>query len=316
MTPGTDAPGGVRGLAAVPADTLLAERARDYLRGGPADVVPLVEHVCQLPGPPRVVAEHLAQTLLASLPEFARGADGLWRLADRPAAPEELGGPAARRIAANRGPLLTSLSYVVVDVETTGGRAAGGDRITEIACVVVRDGAVVHTYETLVNPERPIPRWITQLTNISWDMVKDKPTFREVCDEVLRTLEGHVFVAHNATFDWKFVCAEVARATGQLLQGQRLCTVRMARKLLPQLPRRNLDHVAMHYGVDISARHRAAGDAVATAHCLLGLLRDAGQRGIECWDDLDRLLSARTSAKRRRRRRPAMPTAVGRDTSA
>jgi DNA polymerase-3 subunit epsilon len=324
----------IAGLTTVPADTLLAERARDYLRGGPSDVVMLVEHVCQLPGAPRIVAEHMAHTLLAGRPEFVRDADGRWRLADGVPAPGELGGPAARRQAAAAapaapadaresrtegpvsGPLLSSLSYVVVDVETTGGRADGGDRITEIACVAVRDGAVVETYETLVNPERPIPRWITQLTNISWDMVKDKPTFREVCADVLRVLEGHVFVAHNAAFDWRFVCAEVARATGQRLEGHRLCTVRMARRLLPQLPRRSLDHVALHYGVDIAARHRAAGDAVATARCLLGLLRDARERGIESWDALDRLLSARTAGARRRRRPPAMPSPVRRDTSA
>ena len=329
----------IRGISSSPDDTLLTSRARDYLAGGPADAIALIEHVCQLPGAPRVVAEHLAQTLLAGRPQFTRDGDGRWSLASLSAPGRELGAPAAGTFAtifagpatlparddlarrweeerASLGDELAALSYVVVDVETTGGRAYAGDRVTEFAAVVVRNGQVQDVFETLVNPERSIPPWITALTNISWDMVKDAPTFRDVCDRVVGVLEGHIFVAHNATFDWRFVCAEVARATGQRLDGNRLCTVRLARRLLPQLPRRTLDHVAAHYGVDITARHRAAGDAVATAHVLLGLLRDARERGVARWNELERLLNARTGRARRRRRPPAMPTPVRRDTTA
>src|SRR5690606_27996663 len=133
-------------------------------------------------------------------------------------------------------------------------------------------------WETLVNPQRSIPPWITRLTNISWDMVADMPVFADLSDEVLRTLSGHVFVAHNAAFDWGFVSAEVARATGSQLTGSRLCTVRLARRLLPHLPRRSLDFVARYYGIEIEARHRAAGDALATAHVLQRLLADAADR--------------------------------------
>jgi DNA polymerase-3 subunit epsilon len=329
----------IGGISRSPDDTLLTSRARDYLAGGPADAVALIEHVCQLPGAPRVVAEHLAHTLLAGRPQFTRDGEGLWRLAPRIPRGHELGAPVTTITArldapsvlpiggapppllaeGEYGPLgdeLFSLSYVVVDLETTGGRAYAGDRVTEIAAVLVRDGVVEQVFETLVNPERSIPPWITALTNISWEMVKDAPTFREVCEHVLDVLEGHIFVAHNATFDWRFLCAEVGRATGQRLDGNRLCTVRLARKLLPQLPRRTLDHVAAHYGVDITARHRAAGDAVATAHVLLGLLRDARDRGVGRWRELERLLNARTGRGRRRRRPPAMPTPVRRDTTA
>ena len=325
----------IRGISAAPGDTLLTSRAHDYLAAGPADAVALVEHVCQLPGAPRVVAEHMAEALFAGRPQFTRDGDGRWRLAERPGPGREIGAPspiissasalatdvaetleALPYLPARIADELKTLSYVVVDVETTGGRAYAGDRITEFASVVVRDGVVTDVFETLINPERSIPPWITQLTNITWDMVKDAPTFRDVCDRVVEVLEGHIFVAHNATFDWRFVCAEVARANGQRLDGHRLCTVRLARKLLPQLPRRTLDYVAAHYGVEITARHRAAGDAVATAHVLLGLLRDARERGVASWDALDRLLSRRSGRARRRRRPPAMPTPVRRDTTA
>jgi DNA polymerase-3 subunit epsilon len=295
------------GVAVLPPETLLVERARDFLAAGPADAVVLVARVCQLPSAPAPVAEHMARALLGGHPDFACDAAGRWHLADRaPAAPPR-SVPAAHAGPPAAAEALRSLRYVVVDVETTGGRAEGGDRVTEIAAVVVEDGAVREVYETLVNPQRPIPRWITALTNISWEMVRDAPRFADVCAEVTRRLEGRVFVAHNATFDWRFVQAEVARATGERLDGRRLCTVRLARKLLPQLPRRSLDHVARHYGVDIGARHRAAGDALATAEVLLRLLEDAADRGCTTWAELDLLLAGGTAAARRRRRRSARP---------
>jgi DNA polymerase-3 subunit epsilon len=255
----------------------------------------------------------MAVTLLRDHPRFARTPDGGWRLSE-PAA------PAWRVAALEEEPLLSSLSFVVVDVETTGGRPEGGDRITEIAAVTVRDGQVVDVFETLVNPERSIPPFITRLTNISWEMVRDKAPFRDVCADLLRVLDGHVFVAHNASFDWRFVSAEVARSSGRELTGRRLCTVRLARRLLPQLRSRSLDWVARHYGVEIPAgmRHRAAGDALATAHCLLRLLEDARGHGCERWSELERFLaSGGAVAKRRRGRRPpAMPQPVDRDTTA
>jgi DNA polymerase-3 subunit epsilon len=124
-----------------------------------------------------------------------------------------------------------------------------------------------------------------------------------------------VCAAHNARFDWGFICAEVERATGRTLDGPRLCTVRLARKLLPHLRRRSLDHVALYYGVDIAGRHRAAGDAIATARVLIRLLAAARDRGCDTWEDLDRLLAARPR-RRRPRRVPALPQPVMYDTSA
>src|SRR5919199_4684967 len=254
-----------QGITAHLTDTLLTERALDFLAGGPADAVTLIEYVCQLPGAPRVVAEQMAIALFADRPQFACDAGGRWWLtAQLPSAPCEVAPAAesASRADPVPGDELAGLSYAVVDVETTGMSARHDDRITEVAVVVVRDGVVAETFETLVNPERPIPQMITALTNISWEMVKDAPTFREICDEVLRVLQGHVFVAHNAEFDWRFLTSEVARA-GYRLEGRRLCTVRLARRVLPQLRSRRLDSLAHYYGVEITARHRAAGEGPA-----------------------------------------------------
>ncbi|HVZ76753.1 MAG TPA: 3'-5' exonuclease [Gemmatimonadaceae bacterium] len=194
---------------------------------------------------------------------------------------------------------LAGLSYVVVDVETTGTSPDRGDRVTELAAVVVRDGKVRETFHTLLNPERSIPRYITQLTGISWAMVKDAPRFRDVSAEVRDVLADHVFVAHNAPFDWGFVSMEMDRAEEPPLGNRRLCTVRLARRLLSHLPRRSLDHVTSHYGITIEDRHRALGDAMATAQVLGRLLDDAYARGVDTWDDLEAMLGPRTHARRR-----------------
>jgi DNA polymerase III subunit epsilon len=286
-------------------DTVLARRAAELLAQGPADSIAIVAHACSLPSPPLPVAERLAAAMFAGRPEFVRGDDGRWRIVESGAAEP----PVRTGIDA-----LNTLSFAVVDVETTGSQPAFGDRITEVAITVVRDGQVTDSFETLVNPQRPIPAYISRLTNITWEMVCDAPTFGEVAPKVVATMSGHVFTAHNATFDWKFISAELGRAAGYQLDGRRLCTVRLARRLLPQLPRRSLDHLARYYGVVIEGRHRAGGDALATARCLLRMLGDARDRGCETWDDLERL--GRKPRKKRPRRAPASPTSARDDTSA
>jgi DNA polymerase-3 subunit epsilon len=305
-------------LEARPEDTLLTERARRYLSSGPAEPVALISYVCNIPGAPYVVAEHLAKAMFAGRREFVQDSTGRWLVND-PWEPTDDSRPlpplhSRSCVVTTTTTALSSLSYVVVDVETTGTRAYGGDRITEVAAVVVRDGEVCEVFETLVNPERPIPAFITHLTNITWEMVKDAPRFADIAPRLLDVLSGNIFVAHNAGFDWRFVSSEFQRASATQLTGPKVCTVRLARKILPQLPRRSLDNVARYYGVEITSRHRAAGDAVATAHCLLRMLGDAQDRGCASWEDLEVLL--RNPPRRRVRRRRAMPGPVDRDDTA
>lgn len=301
--------------------TFLADRAARFLENGPADPVSLIGHVCSLSGAPRIVAEHMAEAILAGRPEFSRDDNGRWLLA--PALPEYIVqsplGEAGRDLRFSDvlvdPDVLTSLSYVVVDLETTGTRHYAGDRITEVAAVVVRNGKIVDVFESLVNPERPIPAFVSQLTHITWSMVKNAPRFAEVEPRLLDVISGHVFAAHNANFDWRFLSAEVRRASGRELIGRRVCTVRLARRLLPHLPRRTLDYVAAHYGVEIRGRHRAGGDAIATAHCLIRLLSDAADRGCLTWGDLHQLIWMRRP-RRKKRRRSALPGPVDKDTTA
>jgi len=141
-------------------------------------------------------------------------------------------------------------------------------------------------FHALVNPGIPIPPFVASLTGIDGTMIRDAPAFDAIADDLLEALTGTVFVAHNARFDWAFVSAEVRRARGLQLQGPRVCTVRLARRLLPDLPRRNLDAVSFHFGIEIEGRHRAVGDAVAAAKCLGRLLRLARDEGAVCLADL------------------------------
>lgn len=201
---------------------------------------------------------------------------------------------------------LRSLEYVVVDVETTGGSVYRGDRITEIAAWCLDgSGRVIESLETLVNPERPIPPAVTALTRITQEMVADAPRFHEIAEQVHRLLEGRVFVAHNAAFDWSFVCRELEWATGRAPTGKVLCTVRLSRRVVPEVRSRSLDALTEYFGVENEARHRAYGDARATVEVLRRLFERVAELEIEGWAALESLLAQRAP---RRRRRTSLPT--------
>jgi DNA polymerase III subunit epsilon len=195
---------------------------------------------------------------------------------------------------------LRDLEYVVVDVETTGGAANRGHRVTEVALLRIRgDGTLVDEFTSLINPERPIPPFISTLTNITSAMVADAPRFAEIEAPVRRLLEGAVFVAHNAGFDWRFVSSELERIDGVPLQGRSLCTVRLARRVVPEIPSRSLDALTVYFGIENHARHRAYGDAQATAVVLGRLLDRCEEREIFSWLALEEMLSSRKPRTRR-----------------
>lgn len=246
----------------------LSSRAVSFLQHGPAGSLTIVRDVLGIAQANRHTADRIAAALLAPDPRFGRTQDGRWTLALPPA---------------ETSPPLDACRWAVVDVETTGVRAFRGDRIMEIA-VVMLDGTIA--FHSLVNPGIPIPQFVAGLTGIAERDVRHAPPFEAIVDDLLEALKGCVFVAHNARFDWAFVSTEVERASGLLLQGPRVCTVRLARKLLPDLPRRNLDTVSYHFGIEIEGRHRATGDAVAAAKCLRQLLKLAQGNGAATLQDL------------------------------
>src|SRR4051812_49374671 len=128
---------------------------------------------------------------------------------------------------------LQFLDFCVVDTETTGGSAAYNS-VIDVAAYHYRDGIVLGKYQSLINPGRPIPAWITGLTGIDDSMVKHAPRFHEIADDLRRFLEKGLFVAHNASFDYRFIQFEFLRLK-QEWQRPTLCTVRLARKLFPEL---------------------------------------------------------------------------------
>ena len=303
-----------RAVAVQSEPTTLSARATQRLQSGPMDSVTLMREVCHVDRLTAEAAERMAVALLGSRHDFVRLANGAWALREDPRLASDE--PTAPRVVEENDPLLSSLSFAVVDVETTGTNARTHDRITEISVVRVVDGRIADVYTRLVNPERSIPAFITGLTHISWDMVKDEPPIRDIAEDISERLTGHVFTAHNAAFDWGFVSEELSRSAGRRLCGPRLCTVRLARVLLPELSRRSLDHVTQHFGIEVSARHRAEGDAVATAHCLLNLLRVAGEREVTTWTALAELVGPMQSSRRKTasdRRRRAFPHPVTKD---
>ena len=161
--------------------------------------------------------------------------------------------------------------YAIVDIETTGGHASANG-ITEIAICIHNGKKIVERYSTLVNPQRHIPIYISALTGITNEMVQDAPPFEEVAHDIYHLLHGKIFVAHNVNFDHSFVRHHLA-AAGYELQCNKLCTVRLGRKIIPGLPSYGLGKLCRHLGIDNDSRHRAAGDAEATAKLFSLLLQ-------------------------------------------
>ncbi len=149
--------------------------------------------------------------------------------------------------------------FVFLDIETTGASARFA-RITEIGALRVENHQVVATYNQLINPEMPIPHFITTMTGISNEMVWDAPTFRGIADDLELFLDGALFVAHNVNFDYSFIKAEYGRF-GNTFGMDRMCSVQLSRKLYPEHRSHRLDKVIERMGIEVQNRHRALDDA-------------------------------------------------------
>lgn len=254
---------------------LLRERAVSLLLSGPARAPALAERIFGWrQGPPRLAAS-LVREVLGADPRFELSR-GRWLLSEQPAG--------------YGSTPLGDLDFVVVDVETTGGSPARGDRVTEVAALRVRGGQIVDSLESLVNPGRPIPPSVTALTNITDEMVAEAPRFVDLTESLRRVLEGAVFVAHNAGFDWRFLQSEFARCRRGRLGGERVCTLRLARRLHPELPRRSLDVLADYYAIAVDGWHRAGSDARATAELFIRFLGQLADQGVADWGRLQAYL--------------------------
>jgi len=168
--------------------------------------------------------------------------------------------------------LLKELDFVVVDVEATGAKTPP-NRLIELGAYRIRKGKIVDEFLQLVNPEIPIPRFVATLTGISNEMVRRAPVFAEVAPQWLDFVSDSVLIAHNAPFDTSFLNHEISRVyPGHRMVNPHLCTVRLSRRVLPELMNHRLDTIANHFSIPIVSRHRAGSDAQATAQIFLLLL--------------------------------------------
>ena len=164
------------------------------------------------------------------------------------------------------------MKYVVVDIETTGGKP-NGNGITEIGIVHVEHKKITHQWSTFINPLQSIPYNIQMLMGINDDMVSDAPTFEEAIPELLKHLEGDIFVAHSVNFDYSFIDAAF-REAGHPWRMPKLCTVKYSKAVFPEFGRYSLAHLSRALAVENDNPHRALSDALCAAevliHCLHG----------------------------------------------
>jgi DNA polymerase-3 subunit epsilon len=196
--------------------------------------------------------------------------------------------------------LLESVPFVVVDLETTGGSAVF-DRVLEVAAIRVQNGVVQDRFECLVEPGMPIPPFVTRITGINAGLVRGKPAFDTLVPGLRKLLDGGVLVAHNVAFDGNFLAHAFKRAE-MPWEGERLCTLRLARRLVPGLHSYRLDSLCAFLGFTFVQRHRAGPDAEATLHLLRHLIEQALSSGIETLAGLVRLQQQPVSRKRRKGR--------------
>src|SRR4051794_17896383 len=246
-------------------DSSLVQEIFDLARqgGGRASFIHIAESVLSLMNSTEDLAAALVQDLIENDPRFRVQGNDLVIADDN----VEIG-------------LLNETDFVVVDVEAIGSRSSP-TRIIEIGACRVRGGEIFDEYETLLNPGLPLPRFIAELTGINSDMLKNAPQFSDIAERWLAFAGDSVLVAHNSDFDFTLLNQEINRVfPGCRMRNAELCTVQLARRVFPNLDNHHLDALADHCGIEITQRHRATGDARATARLLLRLLDELEINGV------------------------------------
>src|SRR5207247_4453913 len=191
------------------------------------------------------------------------------------------------------GVQLSEVTFVVVDLETTGGSPTD-HAITEIGAVTYRGGERLSTFQSLVDPRQPIPPYVAQLPGIDDLLVTRAPEIQQVLPSFLEFARGAIFVGHNASFDFGFLNANLLRLDYDPLEGPPVCTARLARRVVwPDVPNVRLATLAQYFRTAVKPRHRALPDAEACAEVLHGLLDLGGRLGILTLGDLHAAVRAR-----------------------
>ena len=250
----------------------MRQRLHDYLLARPDGATPdeLAAIVFAQPGRDPAFAHQLVGLLLEPDARFHfDDARGRWTVRDH----------------SLLGRLLVETEFVVVDLETTG-TTPGVNGITEIGAVRVRGGRLHDTFTMLVNPGHPIPPFVQGLTGITNEMVADAPSIRDALPRFLAFAGTAVLVAHNAAFDLGHLNAARRALEGRVIDLPAVCTLKLARRLMPELDRKGLDSVAAALGIGIVDRHRGLGDARVTAEVLCVFVERLITRGVTRLGDL------------------------------
>ncbi len=247
-------------------DSLLVNETIDLLksRGGFATAVKVVDRVMKISSPEPELAKLLVSDLIDTDPRLQLNDDTVELVEN---------GFNNRK--------LNETDYVVFDFETTGAKTPPC-RVTEVGAYRVSKREIVGEFQTLVNPETKIPEFITNLTKISNEMVKNAPKFAEVASDFMEFVGDSVLVAHNAHFDMRFLNHEIKRIhSNYRVANPYLCTVQLSRKLVPEVDNHRLNTMANYYSIDLTNHHRAAADARATAKLFINLLEKLEEKGVK-----------------------------------
>jgi len=174
---------------------------------------------------------------------------------------------------------------IILDLETTG-LSPQKHRITEIAAIKVLGDKIIDEFQTLVNPEVPVPRFITKLTGITNEMVSDKPTIDEILPSLKDFLGSDLIVGHNISFDYRFLQENFWRHQNFLLTNDVLCTMKLARRINSHLPSKRLGAICEYYGFVNEQAHRAMGDVKATHLILNNMLKTLEEKDITSFVDV------------------------------
>jgi DNA polymerase-3 subunit alpha (Gram-positive type) len=266
-------------------DSRLVNDAIDLLRsfGGRVSAVSIVDFVMKIRRPDPTLARQLVADLIDRDPRLQLDDEDMVELAPDAYDAREIDG----------------MDFVVFDCETTGSKSPPA-RVIEIGAYRVRDGRVVDEFVRLVDPQMPIPPFISHLTGITEEMTAEAPVFEAIAHQLLEFIGDSVLVAHNSGFDMAFLNHEIARLyPGHRIANPCLCTVKLSRTLLPDIENHKLKTVAEHYEVDLRNHHRAGPDAFATAHIFINLLTRLRDDGVTDLRSIRRIASRRQRYARR-----------------
>ena len=175
--------------------------------------------------------------------------------------------------------------YIVLDIETTW-LSKYKHQITEIAAIKIDGDKMIGEYQTLINPQRNIPSWITRLTGITNEMVENAPTIDQILPDFLKFIWDDIIIAHNSSFDYWFLSESIYKYHNFWIKNPVLCTRKLASRLLPELPRKNLWTICEHMNLINDAAHRAMWDTAVTVEIFKNLLKLLEKKGITNKSDI------------------------------